>query len=474
MSAPAASGGPATSPGERRAGRPAPNNGGLPRARQREALDVADSRQFGVLVAQRLLVAGLRAQESADESEAARRRLAFLFTASQQLAASLDQATVLRVLLQLVVNELADGCIVYLGEPGRREREATMAISPVLGSCSLAWWEWLDRLTRSAIVRSIRSGQSDVGTSLRLERHLPPPGDDGHVSYMIAPLMARQRILGSFCAFSFQRRRSFDRLDLSVADALGAQAGLALDNARLYAEQQEMVERLQLARHQLDTALRERLLDDERKRIARDLHDHVEQSFFAIGLAAGVRHSQRASEVGGAVQTDALERIARLADSGADQLRAAIFALNHAHVDGRGLVPALWTLVKMFQDRSGIESDLVLSGSQRRLPTEVAETLHSVAREALANVERHANAGAVVLCLHTGPRAVTLTVQDDGTGASPLVLRQIRNSTVHLGLRSIGERVRKLHGRFSAQPAPEGGFIVRARIPLQRGGTRDS
>jgi signal transduction histidine kinase len=436
----------------------------------RVELDDADDRQIGVLVAERLLVAGLRAQESADESEAGRRRLAFLFKASQHLAASLDQTTTLRVLLELVVSELADGCIVYLGEPGRREREATMAISPVLGSCSLAWWEWLDRLTRSAIMRSMRSGRSEVGASSRRERHLPPPDNSDHVSYMIVPLLARQRILGSLCAFSLENRRTFDHMDLSVGDALGAQAGIALDNARLYAEQQEMVERLQLARHQLEAAQRERLLDDERKRIARDLHDHVEQTFFAIGLASGVRHSERALAGGVGAYLDAFERIARLADSGADQLRAAIFALNHAHVDGRGLVPALWTLVKTFQDRSGIDSDLVLSGTQRRLPTDVAETLHGVAREALANVERHANAGAVVLSLHMGPRAVTLTVHDDGTGASPLVLRQIRKSTIHLGLRSVGERVRRLKGRFSAQPAPESGFIVRARIPLQRGG----
>ncbi|HYW89208.1 MAG TPA: histidine kinase, partial [Chloroflexota bacterium] len=256
--------------------------------------------------------------------------------------------------------------------------------------------------------------------------------------------------------------------DLSVADALGAQAGLALDNARLYAQQQEVIDRLQETRSQLDAAQRDRLLDEERRRIARDLHDHVEQTFFAIGLSARAALGNGANGTHAVSEAETLERVSQLAASGADQLRAAIFALNHAEVDGRGLVPELWRLVKAFQSRTGVETDLVLTGAQRRLPTDVAEALHSVAREALANIERHAQAGAVVLGLHIGARAVTLTIQDDGMGASALVLRQISSSTIHFGLRGIRERVRQLRGRFSARPGPDGGFIVRARVPLQR------
>jgi signal transduction histidine kinase len=424
--------------------------------------------QVGVLVAERLLVAGLRAQESADESEAARRRLAFLFRASQLLAASLDQTTSLRVLFELVVPQFADGCMVHFVEPGRRERPATLAISEMLGSCSLAWWEWLDGVTRPAIGRALRSAKSELGSSSHRHRYSPPPSV-GNVSYLIAPLVARDRILGSLCAFTLESRKRYGHQDLSVAEALAAQAALALDNARLYAEQREMVERLEQARSDLDAAQRDRLLDDERRRIARDLHDHVEQTFFAIGLAASVPRGKDAPAQPRVVHGEVLDRISGLAESGADQLRAAIFALTHAQVDGLGLVPALWNLVRTFQARTGVDSDLVLTGSQRRLPTEVAETLHGMAREALANVERHAHAGAVVLGLHMGSRAVTLTVQDDGAGASALVLRQIGSSAIHFGLRGIRERVRRLNGRFSARPGADGGFIVRARIPLPRG-----
>ena len=76
----------------------------------------------------------------------------------------------------------------------------------------------------------------------------------------------------------------------------------------------------------------------------------------------------------------------------------------------------LSNLATDFRQRTGIEADIVLTGAQRRLPTKVAEALYATAREALANVERHSDAGAVILGLHIRGQSVTLSIQDDGTG----------------------------------------------------------
>jgi signal transduction histidine kinase len=92
-----------------------------------------------------------------------------------------------------------------------------------------------------------------------------------------------------------------------------------------------------------------------------------------------------------------------------------------------------------------------------------------MAREALANVERHARAGAVVLGLHIGASSISLTIHDDGDGASPLVLKRISNSATHFGLRGMRERVRRLRGTLVVGPGRDGGFLVRARIPLRSG-----
>ena len=213
------------------------------------------------------------------------------------------------------------------------------------------------------------------------------------------------------------------------------------------------------------------LRDDERRRIARDLHDHVEQTFFAIGLAATAALQDPSTSGSQTRWSQTLARVAALSNAGSEQLRGAIFALNDPNLVAMGLVPALWKLVRTFQQRTGIDTDLVFTGAQRQVPTEVAEVLHATAREALANVERHAQAGAVVLGLHVSERSITLTVHDDGRGASSLVLKRIANSTTHFGLRSLRQRVRRLHGTFSSGASPDGGFLVRARIPFPSGGT---
>ena len=111
----------------------------------------------------------------------------------------------------------------------------------------------------------------------------------------------------------------------------------------------------------------------------------------------------------------------------------------------------------------------MLTGSQRRLPTEVAETLYAAACEALANVELHSDAGAVILGLHISGQSVTLSIQDDGTGATVPPPERSVNNAACFGLRSVRDRVRDLNGSFVAGPNPDGGFRVRTQLSLQTG-----
>jgi PAS domain S-box-containing protein len=236
--------------------------------------------------------------------------------------------------------------------------------------------------------------------------------------------------------------------------------------ARLSAEQLEMLERLGRVREQRDAIERERLLEDERKRIARDLHDNVEQAFFAIGLTASASMGEVPESEAGGRMVEALVRVNELATNGVTQLRAAIFALNNAEVVGRRLVPSLQKLARDFRHRTGVEADVIVTGGRRRLPTKVAETLYAAAREALSNVERHSTAGAVVLGLHIGRRHVTLSIQDDGTVVPPTGSQPPANVLSMFGLRSVRDHVLRLDGMFDAGPNPDGGFLVRTRLPL--------
>jgi signal transduction histidine kinase len=264
-------------------------------------------------------------------------------------------------------------------------------------------------------------------------------------------------------------RRRYGHDDLVVSEALGTQAGLALDNALLYEEQNAGSHRLDRGRGHPDDEHTEWVRGDERRRIARDLHDRIEQSFFAIELSASAALGGRAQHPSDTHLRETVARIGELSRAGAEELRAAIFALNRPECANLELTSVLWTLVRSFRQRTGIETDLVLTGSQRELPTEVADVLQSIAHETLANAERHSQARAVIVRLHFTARACTLTVLDDGVGASNLVMKRIGSSATHFGLRGLSQRVKGLHGTFAYGSAPDGGYQVRARIPLPGG-----
>ncbi len=280
-------------------------------------------------------------------------------------------------------------------------------------------------------------------------------------TFLGVPLHFGGEVLGMLGVANRPDGYSFEQQQLLAVFA--NQVAVAIRNARLYEEQRDMIARLQQLRGQIEAAEREQLLEAERRRIARELHDRVEQTFFSIGLTAGAMES---SEGLPEHARETLATLRRLSSQGAEQMREAIFALSRAEVNDRESVQALWKLVREFRKRTGLEADLVLTGTERRLPPGVAEALHAVAREALANVEQHARATAAVISLEFVAEAVTLTIQDDGVGASPLVLRTLSNSATHFGLRGIKERVQSVGGTLRTRPGDDGGLVLRARIPL--------
>jgi signal transduction histidine kinase len=422
-----------------------------------------------VKVTERLLIAGLRAQERADEAEAARAQLTFLFKASQRLALSLEPATIMEILLDLVVPELADAATLHGTPAAAGATQTSMALSEPIEGRSSEWWQWVERGTRPHLTRAINVGVTATGVlSPKHARALQQIG--AMVSYLIVPLHARGRGLGALRMLSVEPRHQFAQDDIRLAEAFAGQASLALENARLFQEQRALVDHLEEVRGRLDVAQTDWLREDERRRVARDLHDHVEQTFFAIGLTATATLDERRGAPDPQDLVRALRRAGELASDGAEQLRSAIFALKHADYSAFGLIATLRNLVREFEQRTGVDTDLVLSGRESDIPSRLTETLHAIAREALVNVERHARASSAVVRLHIRPHSVTLTVHDDGVGAPNLALRRLGSSATHFGLAGLRERVRGLGGQFSARQGPNGGFIVRAALPLNAHG----
>jgi signal transduction histidine kinase len=292
-----------------------------------------------------------------------------------------------------------------------------------------------------------------------------PRGHPPVRTFLGAPLLFGSDVLGMLGVAN--RAGGYDRQQERLLAVFANQVAVAIRNARLYEEQRNMIARLQQLRGQVEAAERERLLDDERRRIARELHDRVAQTFFSIGLAAQAAiDADSPSAPALPPERTALESIRGLSALGTEQMREAIFALAHAEVHDRGLARMLWQVVRDFRERTGLEADLVLVGKERRLSREPAEALLAVVREALANVEQHAHATSVVVSMRTSPSGVTLAVHDDGAGAPALVLKSIGSSLTHFGLRGQQERIRALGGTFTVRHGEDGGLVVRVRLPV--------
>jgi two-component system, chemotaxis family, CheB/CheR fusion protein len=226
--------------------------------------------------------------------------------------------------------------------------------------------------------------------------------------------------------------------------------------AALSALEREMARRVELARG-LETAR-----EDERRRVARDLHDQTSQ------LLAGLSLAIRAAAEPGSLspQTAAkLTEIQRVADELARQVHGMAVRLRPTSLDDVGLEAALGSLISEWSSRHRVPADFQAAGlAGVRFPTEVETALFRVVQEALTNVSKHANATqvGVVVSRHNG--SATVVVEDNGAGFDPE-----RAGNGRLGLLGMRERVTHLGGEFVVESAPGGGATVIARIPLTYG-----
>ena len=250
--------------------------------------------------------------------------------------------------------------------------------------------------------------------------------------------------------------------DERLLSTFANQVAVAIDNARLYERQREMIEGLEQLHRRLDEAEREQVLAQERDRIAAGLHDHIEQGIFTIGLQVS---SLLEADVPPAV-AERLRDVRHLASRTAEAVRDVIFALALPGHDNGELTGAVRRLLGEISRTHGLETDLVVSGEPPASLPAVQRTLHAVIREALANVVRHSRARMILTSIRYGPGHVDVVIQDDGVGAPDMVLRSYPDSHLHFGLKHMRQQVLALGGRFEVANGEESGLTVKVSVPL--------
>lgn len=196
--------------------------------------------------------------------------------------------------------------------------------------------------------------------------------------------------------------------------------------------------------------------EEERRRIARELHDELGQALTGIKL-----------QLAGALGADDPARIAPALQRGIREIDAAMFAvhgmIHRLHppiLDDLGLLAALRMQGETFTKRTGVPCALELPDDEPALTEIERTTVFRVAQESLTNVARHAQASHVTLRLAAGPASVELSVADDGRG--------IGDAAEGFGLRGMSERAALLDGTLHAEPAPGGGTVVHLILPRRR------
>lgn len=195
--------------------------------------------------------------------------------------------------------------------------------------------------------------------------------------------------------------------------------------------------------------------EQERREIARELHDTIGQAASGIRLDLG----RMALTAGSDAMRLQLQSAAAAAEQIVDSVRQIALSLRPSMLDDLGLVPALEWQAREVGNRTGLNVQVTARDSAGELPDTHSTCIYRVAQEALQNCARHSAASHVRVGLEKNATKVSLQIEDDGKGF--LVGR-----TKGLGLLGIEERVGRLGGRFRVQSEPGRGTIVTAELPL--------
>ncbi len=207
-----------------------------------------------------------------------------------------------------------------------------------------------------------------------------------------------------------------------------------------------------------------RVQDDERRKVARDLHDSTGQILTALKISVTVLqrklHHDKATR-------DELTGIASLADEALKEIRTTSYLLHPPMLDESGLTSAAQWYLTGFAQRSGIKVRVAFEPEVERLPNQIENALFRVLQESLTNVHRHSGSFEVDVRLRRDGPVVILEVRDYGCGFSKKLPNSSRMAIPDsgVGLAGMRERLNELEGELEIEPANPG-TRVRATVPL--------
>jgi signal transduction histidine kinase len=387
-------------------------------------------------------------------------KLSVLNTLAVTVSQSLNLEQVLRTALDEVLNlmHLRAGWIVLRNGDGQEFYLAATRGLPYEVALAHAQCDW----TRCVCSGVFESGQPQI-FSEQTENPCPAAKyleAEGLVFHSCVPLLSKDRVLGvmSLVGTAPSGGWVFAQDSLETLTAIGRQVGVAVENASLY---EELSHTEALRRQLLERGID--LQEEERKRIARELHDQTSQRLTSILMTLGaLGEAESLAEV--------RAHVADLRDMAAQTLEEVhdlALELRPRLLDDLGLLAGLQHCLGEFRDRYRVPADFqVLGLDENRLPPRVETALFRIAQESLTNVARHAQASNVGVLLENRDTSVILIVEDDGRGFD---VSRVMGAHVHegnLGLYGMRERASLLGGTLTIESTPQEGTSIFVEIPL--------
>ncbi len=314
-----------------------------------------------------------------------------------------------------------------------------------------------------------QTGETKVVEDILME-HLTGLPDldntDGFRALVSIPLRVKGNVLGVINVAS-QKVRKFSSRDVRLLEGIAGQIATAVENAQLHQE----VRRKEEIRGELLQDLFS-IQEEERRRIARELHDETSQVLASLNanLEAAVSMLPASADK----TKDILRKTQGISINMLDEVHKLIYELRPSLLDDLGLVPAIRWLADNNLKPAGIAVAFKTRGQMRRLGLRLETTLFRVTQEAVYNIVKHANARNAEISLHFKKNAVAIHIRDDGKGFDVEQAINTKDRPRGLGLLGMKERVGLMNGTFVIKSSPGGGGTeINIEIPLGQEGINE-
>lgn len=279
-------------------------------------------------------------------------------------------------------------------------------------------------------------------------------------SVLCVPVLDAQAEVIAFFALHNKEGGDFLAADVEIAEGIAQVASIAIQNALAYRRIQQAEEALRrLSTRLINTQ------DEERRRIARELHEATAQDLAALRMSLG--RLERSAPRLSVPAREALEESFHLSDQAISEIRTLSYLLHPPILEEAGLRSAVKWYALGFSKRSGINVDIEIPDNLGRLPRDLETTLFRILQECLTNIHTHSGGQKAQVRLTRESRHISMEVIDDGKGMSDgHNLEMSPDVQMGVGIAGMRERVRQFHGMFQLISTPGHGTTVRVMLPI--------